>query len=149
MNRLDTINLLNRLIITTKNGQNSLRAAAEEAHHTALKEALYGDAAFFGAAAEELQDAVRKLGGEPRELGSFDNTLHRTWMHLKLTALGRDESVLLDTIEPDEAEVEARYAEAVDEDMPEEVHAVLVRQYLATRNRRADMRRRQQLAHPH
>ena len=92
---------------------------------------------------------MRKLGGEPRELGSFDNTLHRTWMHLKLTALGRDESVLLDTIEPDEAEVEARYAEAVDEDMPEEVHAVLVRQYLATRNRRADMRRRQQLAHPH
>ena len=148
MNVVDTVYLLNKLIMTAKNGESTLRAAAEEAHHPELKTSLYEDSAFFGHAAEELQAAVRRLGGEPRELGSFDNTLHRTWMHLKSTAFGRDEDMLLDMLDADEAQAEREFARAASEDTGPEIHAMLERQYAGTRQRHGELRIwRQQLQH--
>lgn len=140
MNRLDTITMLNRLILTSKNGESSLRAAAEEAHHGELKRALYDYSRFFADTAKELQETVRRLGGEPREAGSFDNTLHRTWLHLKQTALGRDEYVLLDTVEQDEVEAEARFAEAAQEETDPEIQALLARKFQAAQSRHSAIR---------
>jgi uncharacterized protein (TIGR02284 family) len=129
MNSVDTIELLNHLIVTSKNGERGLRAAADEAHHADLKQSLLAYSQFFGDAARELQQAVRELGGHPREIGTFGATLHRTWMHLKVTALGRDEDVILDDVEEDEGRAESRFAEAVREDTPPQIHALLERQY--------------------
>lgn len=80
MSTPDTISLLNRLIITQKNGEQALRAAAEEACHEDLRESLMEFSRFFGASAHELQDAVRELGGRPP---------------------GRDERMILDEIKAD------------------------------------------------
>src|SRR3546814_5541940 len=91
MNTVDTIEVLNKLIVTSKNSERGLCAAAEEAHHTALKQSLFDYARFFGESASELQQAVRQLGGKPKEVGTFAHTVHRTLMHLRVTALGRDE----------------------------------------------------------
>ncbi|MGH8445643.1 MAG: PA2169 family four-helix-bundle protein [Solimonas sp.] len=127
MNSVDTIELLNHLIVTSKNGERGLRAAADEAHHADLKQSLLAYSQFFGDAARELQQAVRELGGHPREIGTFGATLHRTWMHLKVTALGRDEDVILDDVEEDEGRAESRFAEAAREETPEPIHAMLAR----------------------
>ena len=129
-NAVDTIELLNHLIVTSKNGERGLRAAADEAHHAELKEALLAYSRFFGEAAREMQQTVRELGGHPREIGTFGATLHRTWMHLKVTALGRDEDAILDDVEEDEGRAESRFAEAAARgDMSEPVHDMLVRHY--------------------
>lgn len=147
MSTPDTISLLNRLIVTEKNGESALRAAAEEAHHDDLRDSLMEYSQFFAASARELQDAVRELGGKPAGLGTFGNTLHRTWMHLKATALGRDERVILDEIEVDESAAEDLLADAVARDTPPRIHALLERQYEGARQRhQAVRRRRQQLA---
>lgn len=129
MNTVDTIEMLNKLIVMSKNSERGLCAAAEEAHHAELKSALFDYARFFGDAAGELQQAVRGLGGQPKEIGTFGHTVHRTWMHLKATALGRDEQLILDEAERDEDEAEYRLASAVHEDTPPAVHALLERQY--------------------
>src|SRR3546814_6901370 len=75
MNTVDTIELLNKLIVTSKNSERGLCAAAEEAHHTALKQSLFDYARFFGESASELQQAVRQLGGKPKEIGTFAHTV--------------------------------------------------------------------------
>lgn len=147
MSTVDTISMLNRLIVTEKNGEACLRAAADEAHHDNLRNALVDYSQFLGTSAHELQDVVRGLGGHAREIGSFGNTVHRTWMHLKATALGRDERVILDEVERDESEAEALLADAVDWDTTPSVHALLERQYeTARRHHQAIRDLRAQLA---
>lgn len=146
MSTPDTISLLNRLIVTEKNGENALRAAAEEAHHEDLRASLIEYSRFFGASAHELQEAVRELGGRPAGLGTFGNTLHRTWMHIKATALGRDERVILDEIEADESAAEDLLADAVGWDTSPRIHAILERQYEGAYERHQVLRRlRQQI----
>lgn len=129
MNDLDTITMLNRLIVVSKDGESSLRAAAEEAYHPALKESLMSYSRFFGEAAAELQHAVADLGGAPKALGTFGNTLHRTWLHLRSVAQGHNEDVLLEEIEDDERRVAETLARAVREETPPAVHDLLERQY--------------------
>lgn len=129
MNNLDTITMLNRLIVVSKDGESSLRAAAEEAYHPALKDSLMSYSRFFGEAASELQKAVTDLGGAPKALGTFGNTLHRTWLHLRSVAQGHNEDVLLEEISDDERLVAESLARAVREDTSPEVHDLLERQY--------------------
>lgn len=129
MNNLDTITMLNRLIVVSKDGESSLRAAAEEAYHPDLKNSLMSYSRFFGEAARDLQHAVQDLGGAPKALGTFGNTLHRTWLHLRSSALGHNEDILLDDIADDERAVAEGLARAVREDTPPKVHALLERHY--------------------
>lgn len=149
MNTVDTIELLNKLIVTAKNGERGLCAAAEEAHHEELKQSLFDYARFFGASAGELQQAVRQLGGRPREIGTFAHTVHRALMHLKVTALGRDESLILEEAEGDEVEIEDRLATAVAEETPPEIHALLERQYREAQRHHGAIREWRQHAQLH
>lgn len=136
MNTVDTVTILNRLIVTSKNGESALRSAADEAWHEELKESLTEYSRFFGESARELQEAVRKAGGEPRELGTFGNTLHRTWMHIHAKVFGRDEDVILDEVERDEAEADFMYADALRNwETPPEIRALLERQANEARRR--------------
>lgn len=132
MTNLDTITLLNRLIVTEKDGETSFRAAAEEAHDPDLRESLLRYSRYFAESAHELQEVVKRLGGKPQELGTFANTLHRTWMHLKATALGRDEDAILEECERDEDHAKVELEQALHEDMPAEIHDLVARQYEGT-----------------
>jgi uncharacterized protein (TIGR02284 family) len=136
MNTVDTVTILNRLIVTSKNGESALRSAADEAWHEELKQSLSEYASFFGKAALELQEEVRKIGGRPRGLGTFGNTLHRTWMHIRAKSSGQNEEVILDEVERDESEADALYDDAIRNwDTPPEVHALLERQAQEARRR--------------
>lgn len=129
MNNIDTITMLNRLIVISKDGESSLRAAAEEAYHPELKDSLMSYSRFFGQAAGDLQKAVLDLGGAPKALGTFGNTLHRTWLHLRSSAQGHNEDVLLDEIASDERVVAESLARAVREDTLPQIHELLERHY--------------------
>ncbi|MGH8540881.1 MAG: PA2169 family four-helix-bundle protein [Stenotrophobium sp.] len=147
MSTIDAITLMNRLIVTSKNGERALRAASEEAYHEDLKQSLLDYSRFFGEAAHELQEAVSKLGGKPQELGTFGNTLHRTWMHLAVTALGRNEDEILNQVESDESTAEERLADAVKWETPPEVHALLERQYENARKHHSEIRELRERLH--
>jgi len=150
MNTIDTITLLNRLIVTAKDGEAALRAAADEAYHADIKEPLSEYSHFLGDAARELQAAVHSLGGKPKGAGTFGNTLHRTWIHIKANAYGRDEGVILNEIEADEQAAEARFSEALTWDTPPVIHALLERQYVGTHARHGQIQAlRARLDAPH
>lgn len=141
MSDLDTITLLNRLIITAKNGAEALRAAASEAHHAELKQSLMEYSNFFCKAAGEMQDVVRQLGGHPKEVGTFGNTLHRTLLHLQALLEGRNERTILDHIERDEREADERFDEALTHwTTSPEVHAMLERQRAEARQHHEEIR---------
>ncbi|MDR3418750.1 MAG: PA2169 family four-helix-bundle protein [Nevskia sp.] len=128
MNDVDTITLLNRLIVTSRNGEAALRAAASEAHHAELKESLMEYSRFFGEVVHEMQDVVHKLGGHPRGIGTFGNTVHRTLLHLRALVEGRNEALILDSVESDEREADMRFDDAVTHwETAPEVHAMLER----------------------
>ncbi len=140
MSSVDTIALLNRLIITSKDGEAALRAASEEVHHPEVRDSLAEYSNFFAEAARELQDAVHALGGKAVGAGTFGNTLHRTWMHIKANAYGRDEGVILDEIESDERRADRVFADALTWDTPPEIHALLERQFSGARERHGAIR---------
>lgn len=149
MNPVDTVTILNRLIATTKNGESALRAAADEAWHEELRQSLTDYSRFFAESARELQDAVRKVGGHPRGLGTFGNTVHRAWLHIHSKMLGRDEDAILDDVERDESEADLVYADALhDWDVPPEVHDLIERQAQEARRRHDEIRAlRERLLH--
>ncbi|GAC1631509.1 MAG: PA2169 family four-helix-bundle protein [Nevskia sp.] len=140
MSSIDTITLLNRLIVTSKNGEAALRAAADEAHHPEIRDSLTEYSRFFADAARELQDAVLELGGRPKGTGTFDNTLHRAWLHIKASAYGRNEAVILDEVESDEQEAEIRFAEALTWQTSPQIHGLLERQYEGVHARHSAIR---------
>jgi len=141
MTDLDTITLLNQLIVTSKNGEEALRAAASEAHHDELKRSLMEYSQFFHEAAHEMQQTVLKLGGHPKEVGTFGNTVHRWLMHMKALTEGRNEAVILDSVESDERAADERFDDAVSHwETPPEVHAMLERQRDEARRRHESIR---------
>lgn len=141
MNDLDTITLLNRLIVTAKNGEGALRAAASEAHHDELKRSLAEYSQFFHDAAREMQEAVHKLGGHPRGINTFGNTVHRWVLHMKALVEGRNEAMILDTVERDEREADERFDDALSRwETSPEVHTMLQRQRDEARRRHEEMR---------
>jgi len=129
MNQADLVPLLNRLIVTAKDEASSLRAAGEKAYHADLKNALYECSQFFARSAEELQEAVRTLGGQPKEVGTFANTLYRTWLHLKMSALGRDEDKLLNEVESEEDLVEQKFGAAAHDAPDPQLRSLIERQF--------------------
>jgi uncharacterized protein (TIGR02284 family) len=128
MNPVDTLTFLNRLIVTTKNGESTLEAAAQEAHHAELKSALEDYAQFFHKAAEDLTAASQRLGGHPHPRASFDNTLHRFMMHLRALAYGRNETTILEDVEQEESLADELYADVPNWDLPDDVRALVMRQ---------------------
>ena len=141
MSDLDTITLLNRLIVTSKNGEEALRAAASEAHHAELRQSLVEYSHFFADAAHEMQEMVQKLGGHPKGIGTFGNTLHRWVLHMRALIAGRNEAMILDTVESDEREADARFEDAVSHwETSPEVHAMLERRRDEARQRHEAIR---------
>jgi uncharacterized protein (TIGR02284 family) len=125
----DVISTLNNLIETARDGQNGFQTAAEGVKQSELKQlfAKYSQqrAQFVG----ELQDEVRRLGGDPENTGSVAATLHRGWINIKSAVTGADENAIVSECERGEDSAVSNYRGALDADMPANIRAVVERQY--------------------
>ena len=125
----EVISTLNGLIETCRDGQEGFRAAAEGVQSAELR-GLFQDysrqrARFAG----ELQDEVRRLGGDPERTGSLAATLHRGWMGLRAALEGGDERAVVSECERGEDVALNTYRSALDADMPASVRAMVERQF--------------------
>ncbi|HYP53189.1 MAG TPA: PA2169 family four-helix-bundle protein [Pyrinomonadaceae bacterium] len=125
----EVITTLNNLIETCRDGQNGFRAAAEGVANGELKE-LFLDysrqrASFVG----ELQDEVRRLGGDPEKTGSLSAALHRGWINIKSAVTGADESAIITECERGEDSAVSNYSAALDSDLPANVRTLVERQF--------------------
>lgn len=123
------VSVLNKLIKTSKDGEQGFRNAAENVSNESLKHMFLEKAQECKAAAYELQKHVAHEGEEPEESGSIMGAIHRGWMNVKSTIAGQDDHAILAECERGEDVAKATYAKALQEDLPSDIRAVIQHQY--------------------
>lgn len=129
MSNNDTIEVLNDLIETSKDGEAGFRTCAEDVKDTELKSLFSNRARECATAAQELQAVVLGLGGKPEDDTSVGGDLHRRWVDLKALVTGKDEKAILNECERGEDVAKKRYSEALEKELPLNVRELVQRQY--------------------
>lgn len=123
------IETLNDLLENAKDGELGFREAAE---HTQTPElvALFGRRAQTCAqAAAELHEQIERLGGKPDAGGTVSGAAHRVWVHIRgLFGGASDETMLIECERGEDAAV-ARYRKALKQNLPQDIHAMVQRQF--------------------
>jgi uncharacterized protein (TIGR02284 family) len=127
--RDDVISTLNNLIETCKDGQNGFKTAADGVKNSELKMLFHTYSQQRAQFAAELQAEVRRLGGDPEQTGSVAATLHRGWIDIKSAVTGEDENAVISECERGEDSAVKNYKDALDENLPADVRAIVERQY--------------------
>ncbi|MGB7925850.1 MAG: PA2169 family four-helix-bundle protein [Pyrinomonadaceae bacterium] len=123
------ISTLNNLIETCKDGQNGFQTAAEGVKNSELKTLFNTYSQQRAQFAGELQGEVRRLGGDPEQTGSVAATLHRGWINIKSAVTGEDENAVISECERGEDSAVSNYKDALNENLPADVRAIVERQY--------------------
>ena len=125
----EVIATLNNLIETCRDGQEGFRAAAEGVRSAELRELFHGYALQRAGFVGELQDEVRRLGGDPESSGSIVASLHRGWMGLRAALEGDDDRAIVGECERGEDVALNTYRSALGADMPANVRVMVERQF--------------------
>ncbi len=128
MSNDNTISILNNLIETCKDGENGFTTATEGLRNPAIKAKFQEYARQRSTFARELQDEVRKLGGDPETSGSVSGSLHRGWLNIKSAITGSDDHAIVAEAERGEDIAKAAYDSALQEQLPASVMSVVQRQ---------------------
>ncbi len=123
------VSTLNNLIETCKDGQNGYRSAAEGVENSELTTLFNSYSQQRGQFAAELQGEVRSLGGDPENSGSTAAALHRGWMDIKSVVTGKDEGAIIAECERGEDAAVEAYEEALKQEMPASVQAIVQTQF--------------------
>jgi uncharacterized protein (TIGR02284 family) len=129
MDRNKTIDVLNNLIETCRDGQEGFQEAADNIQATDMK-GFFADASLERARfVGELQQEVRALGGDPSDSSSVGGALHRAWIDIKGTFTGKDDHSILAECERGEDSAVKQYREALQADLPVNVRTVIEDQF--------------------
>ncbi len=125
----DVISTLNNLIETCKDGQTGFQTAAEGVNNSELKTFFYNYSQQRAQFAGELQNEVRRLGGDPEKTGSVAASLHRGWINIKSAVTGKDDAAVIAECERGEDSAVSNYKDALENKVPADVRSVIERQY--------------------
>ena len=128
MNAKVTLAMLQDLLDTSNEGARGFALAVQDNREPGVVDVLTDGEAFCRAAAIELQDQVRLLGGTPED-GAARAPVHRGWISFKAVAITRDTKLILEECERGEDYAKARYDEAMKIELSESLRAILDRQY--------------------
>lgn len=127
----ETVDVLQELIETCRDGEHGFRQAAEKLTDPEIKNFFIQQSGERARFARELEDQVRAFGGEvePYEQeGSVAGAVHRGWINLK-AELGGGDGAILGAAETGEDEAKETYEEAIaDNELPSSVREIVVRQ---------------------
>ena len=137
----EVISALNNLIQTCRDGQEGFQVAADGVRSAELKELFYGYSRERASFAGELQDEVRRLGGEAADTGSLAGSLHRGWMGLRAAVAGEDDAAVVGECERGEDAALANYRAALGIDLPASVRAMVERQFAEVKKAHDHIRR--------
>jgi len=125
----EVISVLNGLIETCKDGDEGFRTCAIDASDTRLRTFFTNRAQTCAAAALELQALARTYGGNPDVSSSLGSAVHRRWIDIKALVTGKDDRAVLEECERGESMAVTSYSQALARNLPENVRAVVERQY--------------------
>jgi uncharacterized protein (TIGR02284 family) len=136
----EVISTLNNLIETSRDGQNGFQTAAEGVKNHDLKSLFYSYSQERARFVGELQDEVRRLGGDPETTGSVAATLHRGWIDIKSAVTGGDEGSIISECERGEDSALANYSAALEVDLPAHIRSIIERQYVQVKDAHDEIR---------
>jgi uncharacterized protein (TIGR02284 family) len=118
--------VLNTLIATTLDSVKGYRDAAQDSNDSNHKQFFNQMADERSQVASELQDCVRKMGGDPRTESSTAGAAHRAWLGLKDAVTGSDEKAVVNEVERGEDYIKEKFQTAMeDSDLGAETRGVL------------------------
>lgn len=129
----DAISTLNNLIETCRDGQNGFQTAADGVQDSSLKSVFYEYSQQRAQFVGELQGLVRELGGDPATSGSVAASLHRGWINIKSAITGQDDAAILNECERGEDSAVSNYKDAIEQNLPANVAAVVNQQYVSVK----------------
>jgi uncharacterized protein (TIGR02284 family) len=125
----EVISNLNSLIETCKDGQNGFRTAAEGVKNPELVTLFNTYSQQRGQFAAELQNEVRRLGGDPEESGSTAAVLHRGWINIKSAVTGEDEGAVISECERGEDSAVKVYEDVLEQELPGDLRMIVEQQF--------------------
>ena len=125
----DTIDTLNKLIETCKDGEYGFRTSAEHAKSPDLKSVFMRRSEDCRRGATELQAIVQRLGGKAETDSSATGSLHRGWVAVVGTLSGYSDQQMLDECERGEDAALERYRDAIKQPLPADIMALVQKQY--------------------
>jgi len=123
------VSTLNDLIETCRDGQTGFKEAAENVKSPDLETFLNQIATDRAQFVNELQLEVRKLGGAPQKTGSATAAIHRAWMDIKGTFVGKDDHSILSECEKAEDSTVDVYKDALKLGLPANILSTVERQF--------------------
>jgi len=121
----DTIDILDTLIETCRDGQAGYRDAAEHTQNSELRDLFNRQSLERAKFAGELENVALRLGeSDPDRSPSIANKLHRAWFDLKQKLGGGDASIL-ESVESGEDNAKKHYQEALRAELPMDVRAIV------------------------
>jgi len=124
-----TIDTLNKLIETCKDGEYGFHSCAEHTKSADLRTLFERRAEDCRRGATELQAEVRRLGGEAETDSSATGSLHRGWVAVVGTLSGYSDKQMLDECERGEDAALERYRDALKEPLPADIMTLVQKQY--------------------
>jgi len=140
MNPDETIETLNELIETAKDGEYGFLSSAEYVRSPEVRKLFARRADECRQAAMELQILVVALGGEAEDDGSTTGTVHRGWMAIKDTLSGYSDRAILEETERGEDSALSSYRKALEKPLAQEVRNVVEQQLQGVRRNHAQLR---------
>lgn len=128
MSNEKAVSTLNNLIETCKDGEEGFRKAAEGLKDPQVKTQFLAYSRQREQMVRELQQEVRRLGGDPEKSGSVSGSIHRGWMNIKSAVTGKDDSAIIAEAERGEDVAKAAYEKAVEEELPPATRALVQQQ---------------------
>jgi len=142
MSNHDIAQALNNLIETSKDGEFGFTACAKHVTSSDLRALFTQRAADCARAASELQALVQQYGGTPETDGTASGALHRGWVAVRGSLTGYSDQAMLDECERGEDAALARYRAALrNEELPENVRALISRQLLGVQTNHDQIKR--------
>ena len=144
------ISTLNNLIETCKDGELGFKTAAEGLKNPEIKAKFLTYSRERGEMARELQNEVRRLGGDPEKSGSMSGSLHRGWLDIKSAVTGKDDHAIVAEAERGEDVAKAAYENALKETLPTSAQTLVQQQAARVRlahDQVRDIRDREKVTH--
>jgi uncharacterized protein (TIGR02284 family) len=132
--------VLNNLIETCKDGEQGFREAAEGLKNPTVKTRFLEYSRQRAQMARELQDEVRRLGGDPEKSGSIAGTMHRGWLNIRAAVSGKDDHAIIAEAERGEDVAKTAYEDALKESLPATAQTLVQQQSVKVRQAHDDVR---------
>lgn len=123
------VNKLNNVLQILKDGETGYREAAEESENSQYKTMFSEYARERANLAGEIEQEIRRLGGDPADSGSAAAAVHRAWLNIRDRITGSDDESVIREVERGEDAAIDTYQNVLDENLPADVKDTLSRQY--------------------